>query len=132
MSPTNLNEVQQRFLQSLRRVVQLKTLHKITLAASVAGLLVGAGCQGAVTQSTTAEFGLSGIASLGGVVLDGTGAPLDSFRVAVGVVGGDALYRSEQVVTKPDGRFTLRIERRGASATIDSIMATVSASSLRV
>ena len=110
----------------------MKTLHKITLAASVAGLLVGAGCQGAVTQSTTAEFGLSGIASLGGVVLDGTGAPLDSFRVAVGVVGGDALYRSEQVVTKPDGRFTLRIERRGASATIDSIMATVSASSLRV
>ena len=101
----------------------------------VSGLLaVTVGCAASTSESTTAPFGVSGVASVTGRVIDGTrGVPLDSFQVGGGVLGGLAMYYAQTSVSNTSGRFTMRVERVGSSPPYvpDSVLLIINTQSLR-
>lgn len=92
-------------------------------------------CNSPEVNSSTAEWGLSGVAIVHGALADMSRAPLDSFRVGGGVLdGGAGFYTADQVVlTGNDGGYAVRVERRGVSEAFaaDSVRMVLNAQSLK-
>lgn len=106
---------------------------RIRTTALVLAVALGSGCDRPPTNSSTAEFAITGRAAVRGVVLDRSGFPRDSVEVVVGIPIGDGygLYSGVPARTARDGSFLVTLERRGAIPPTDSIRAVLSARALR-
>lgn len=107
---------------------------RILIVAAVGFVALTVGCTSSKPDSTTSPFGVSGVASVTGRVLDkANGAPLDSFQVGGGVLGGLAMYYAQTSVSNTSGRFTMRVERVGSSPPYvpDSVLLIINTQSLR-
>ena len=109
----------------------MKRAKGLRLLLGIGFTFMSQGCSQPVPQSVTADFDLSGRAAVVGSVLDSSGVPVDSFQVTVSVPDGSALYQTQQFLTTSNGQFAITIERRGATTTIDSVLGSVNATSLR-
>lgn len=98
---------------------------------TLALLVTPLSCSSSETVDATGEFGLSGVSTVYGTVLDRLDQPLDSVRISANVPDNSALYVVESAVTSRSGGFSVKLERRGSRPTADSIAAQVTATSLR-
>lgn len=105
----------------------------IRLSFSIVALALLGCAKDAMGPGTTGEFGLTGSASVLGVVLDSLQQPLDSVHIAVDVPDGQGLYlyTAQQLITSADGSFNVLVERRGSHSSADSTAATITATSIR-
>jgi hypothetical protein len=98
----------------------------------VFGVILAA-CNAPERSLATSEWGTSGVAVIEGVALDTSRAPLDSVRVFGGIEGGQALYYTFPSISTSNGRFSVRVERRGAGPLPlgDSVRMVLNAESLK-
>ncbi|MCC6242685.1 MAG: hypothetical protein IT353_07570 [Gemmatimonadaceae bacterium] len=106
-----------------------------TLNTTTILIVLGTACKAPSASVSTSEWGLSGVALVEGVVTDTSRALLDSVRVGGGVLdAGQALYVADQsITTGRDGRYSIRVERRGAAPLPvgDSVRLVLNAQSLK-
>ncbi len=97
------------------------------------GIMSTLGCNNSDPGVTeTGEFGVTGRASLSGMVVDSLQQPRDSFHVTVQIASPFAFHFVRSSETGRDGQFLVAVEQRAARLPGDSVAGVLQATSMRV